>query len=460
MSTACGHRYGVTALAVLMLCGCVKEEMSPTRSGGGGAGEATRAPGGGAARAADLGSGPIAAPAVRASKTLTRVRVAVKPMGTVPYDGQVLPLISPDGLSLATQVGEAPAWEALLGQQMPAGQGLLTRVEIYDIRESPARLRATVNASGGGGEGGGVMLARGVDDRGVLVEGIDGAGQWRIGRASWDDGRIEWLANAGLASGQACLSALGDLYYSEPDELGRRRLVMIDARGARSEISEAGASILYPVATDDAGVVYAVSQRLGAGGGGGGSGAGSLELVAYRVRESSTQQGAWMLGAVIARRKLASEGDPMIAYQALGACGPALPSVAGGGTTGDAGTRSGGLDVRDPLVFFSPAGKRMAVFDPSLGTLATLVPGSFAAVSWSDGETRGYLCSTKEGVVFDPLDTRATSQGEARTTARVVSMASVARRTRHGQTPVFLLGPVADDPQRLSVTGLAASGEE
>ncbi len=455
MSVARGRRCSATALALLVLCGCVKEELSPTR----GSGEASRGspvPGGGAVNAAaDLGSGPIAAPAVRASKTLTRVRVAVKPMGTVPYDGQVLPLISPDGLSLATQVGEAPSWEALLGQQMPAGQGLSTRVEIYDLRESPATLRATVDASAGGG--GGVMLARGVDDRGVLVEGIDDAGQWRIGRAAWSDGNIEWLANTGLASGQACLSATGDLCYSEPDEIGRRRLVMIDARGTRSEISETGASLLYPVATDDAGVVYAVSQRMGTGSGG--SGAGSLELVAFRVRESSTQQGARTLGAAIARRKLASEGDPMIAYQALGACGAAMPPVPGQDSS--AGARGNGLDVRDPLVFFSPAGKRMAVFDPSLGMLATLVPGSFAAVSWADGEARGYLCSTKDGVVFDPLDTRGqTSQAEARTTARVVSTASVPRRTRHAQTPIFLLGPVSGDPQRLSVTGLAASAEE
>lgn len=455
MSEVFRRRSGALALAVVLMVGCVKEELQPAR-GGGEATRGARAPGDGGG--ADLGSGPIAAPAVRASKTLTRVRVAVKPMGTVPYDGQVLPMISPDGLSLATQVGEAPSWEALLGQQLPAGQGLSTRVEIYDLRQSPATLRATAGQSAEG-----VMLARGVDDRGVLVEGIDDAGRWRIGRAAWDDGRIEWLttgeAGRGAASGQACLSATGDLYYSEPDEIGRRRLVMIDARGARSEISETGASLLYPVATDDAGVVYAVSQRMGAAGGG--SGAGSLELVAYRVRESSTQQGARTLGAAIARRKLASEGDPMIAYQALGACGAPMPVAQGQESPHGSGGASGGLDVRDPLVFFSPAGKRMAVFDPSVGMLATLAPGSFAAVPWADGESRGYLCSTKDGVVFDPLDTRdQATRAEARTTARVVSTASVPRRTRHTQTPIFLLGPVAGDPQRLSVTGLAASAEE
>jgi hypothetical protein len=43
-------------------------------------------------------------------------KVALQPLGYVPYDGLVLPLISPDGKYLATQVGEAPEWEQMIGR--------------------------------------------------------------------------------------------------------------------------------------------------------------------------------------------------------------------------------------------------------------------------------------------------------------------------------------------------------
>lgn len=59
-------------------------------------------------------------------------KVALQPLGYVPYDGLVLPLISPDGKYLATQVGEAPEWEELLGQP-GSTYGVNCSILIYEL---------------------------------------------------------------------------------------------------------------------------------------------------------------------------------------------------------------------------------------------------------------------------------------------------------------------------------------
>ncbi|MFN5946280.1 MAG: hypothetical protein ACK46I_14475, partial [Phycisphaerae bacterium] len=51
------------------------------------------------------------------SPTLTsRVQVAVVPLGVISYDGQTLPLVSPDGRFIAVQQGQPPAWQTVLAQ--------------------------------------------------------------------------------------------------------------------------------------------------------------------------------------------------------------------------------------------------------------------------------------------------------------------------------------------------------
>ena len=160
---------------------------------------------------------------------------------------------------------------------------------------------------------------------------------------------------------------------------------------------------------------------------------------------------------MIARRKLASSGDPLIAYQAAAASPCAMPRAA---AEPRSGLTESGVQINDPLVFFSPGAQRVAVFDPSAGAVMSLATGTFAASAWQSGNTHGYLCATKDGVVFDPLNTRNAAQNDSRPIARVIASPAVPRITRHPETPVFLFGPVAGDPLRLSITAMAASAED
>lgn len=77
---------------------------------------------------------PVATPASSARSTSTAARIAIRPLGLVPYDGLVLPLISPDGRWLAAQTGAAPTWDQLLGRSADAPIG--TRIEIYSLSNS------------------------------------------------------------------------------------------------------------------------------------------------------------------------------------------------------------------------------------------------------------------------------------------------------------------------------------
>ncbi|MEO1059373.1 MAG: hypothetical protein AAFY28_20905, partial [Actinomycetota bacterium] len=93
-------------LVLLSCAGCVTERIE-------------RKPGAEPRRVSDgpIVDEPIASPAFAARVVNSRVLAEVGVRGTVPFDGQVLPLISPDGRYVATQTGEAPTWPTLLAER-------------------------------------------------------------------------------------------------------------------------------------------------------------------------------------------------------------------------------------------------------------------------------------------------------------------------------------------------------
>ncbi len=48
---------------------------------------------------------PIATPATQARSSDSAAKIALQPLGLVPYDGSTLPVVSPDGMHIATQIG-------------------------------------------------------------------------------------------------------------------------------------------------------------------------------------------------------------------------------------------------------------------------------------------------------------------------------------------------------------------
>lgn len=88
-------------------------------------------------RAKSAMPGPVAAPATAARSTNSAAKISLEPLGIIPYDGLVLPLVSPDGRYLATQTGEAPTWEVMLGEP-GAAPPRSTSIEVYDLASMPA----------------------------------------------------------------------------------------------------------------------------------------------------------------------------------------------------------------------------------------------------------------------------------------------------------------------------------
>ncbi|PKL33850.1 MAG: hypothetical protein CVV40_00310, partial [Planctomycetes bacterium HGW-Planctomycetes-2] len=161
--------------------GCVVEPGAPTSRGVPyRPAPSERAPPRGARSApARPPDGPIATPATGAASVTTSVRVEVLPLGVVPFDGQTLPIVSPDGRFLAVQIGEAPAWPTILaapGAAIP----LAARIEIYSLAgAAPKRIEPATPLTPG------LILTRACDDGGFLVEAPRPDGSRWIGRIPW-----------------------------------------------------------------------------------------------------------------------------------------------------------------------------------------------------------------------------------------------------------------------------------
>jgi len=133
---------------------------------------------------------------------------ALTPLGQVPYDGLVLPLISPGADLAATHFGAPPSWAQLLGAPgaMPPEW---TAVRIYSLSERGARATATVSEA--------VVLGRGADQEGFLVEAPRPDGSRWIGRVAWNSrGTTDpvWLVSDGHVNAFATLGPGGTMAWS------------------------------------------------------------------------------------------------------------------------------------------------------------------------------------------------------------------------------------------------------
>ncbi|MFN0011147.1 MAG: hypothetical protein ACKVS8_05820 [Phycisphaerales bacterium] len=119
-----------------------------------------------------------------------RARFSLRPVGQIPYDGLTLPLVSPDGLRLASQVGETPSAGLLLARQPdPTWRG--GQVAVFDLTgPRPVALLPSQPLPSG------LLLGRSADETGFLVEvpGLDGA--CSIGRVRWPSAQPAPAANA------------------------------------------------------------------------------------------------------------------------------------------------------------------------------------------------------------------------------------------------------------------------
>jgi hypothetical protein len=170
---ATGRALALVALAATALAGCASDSGTSARGSAG------------TGAAAD-GADDLPFRMTRAGRSSTvNVRVGVLPLGAVPYDNLSLPLVSPDGRFVATQSGAPPTWPTLQAEP-GAIVPIATRVEIYRLEPgSPPAFVAGVAEP--------VVLGRGCDANGFLVEAPRDDGSRWIGAVSWESGALTWL---------------------------------------------------------------------------------------------------------------------------------------------------------------------------------------------------------------------------------------------------------------------------
>lgn len=404
------------AILAMLTGGCVTETSRrpqgvPVRSDAQGPSSSRATP-------APMPTGVIAEP-VRGGTSSAAVRIGVVPLGEVFYDGQRLPLFSPNGRYAAVQSGEAPAWPTILAE-IGAPPANRTSITVFDCSAN-----ALAAMPAGDRPEGGLELGRSADDEGFLVESQQRDGPRWIGKVAWATGSLTWLAKDDRVNAHGVLTAAGGLLWTRRAVADPHADLVLQEPGREESVIRAeDGSFVFPLATDDPGVVFA--QRISKSG---------LELEVVRV----TASGGASLGSTIVRRSLSASADPLLAHQVAATVQGPLRLPGGAGRS---------------LVALSPRHGRMGVFDLSTGLFKPLNAGSVAAVPSPDRAQPGWFCTTMEGLTFVPRD------WEKGPVAAVLPEPFVATPTTAARPTLMLVGPVRGQPDRLQIVrAVLAVGE-
>lgn len=190
----------------------------------------------------------------------TRVRLELKPLGTLRYDGQTLPLVSPTGEFLAVQQREEPTgpsaaasggnalsgadqhpteqwaattWAAALAQPFAEAPANVSIV-FYNLR-TPEPFASNQGVTVALPPG--CILGRSADARGFLIERLlDDGSRW-IGLVSWLDASVRWLVADEHHNAMATLGPSGELCWvrTRAGTRGSELVLRPDAADRRDE---------------------------------------------------------------------------------------------------------------------------------------------------------------------------------------------------------------------------------
>ncbi len=414
-------RLGVLLLlgSALLLAGCVTER--PSRSSPSRAGAATSP----STEKPRLPDGPIATPVPSNASMTSRLNFRLLPLGTVPYDGQVLPLISPDGQYGAVEQGDAPTWPTLLAQP-DATHSPGTRVGIFNLKQTPMREVVPAEPLPRG-----VVLGRSSDSRGCLVEWPRPDGSRWIGRAVWAGTKMEWLVQGSDVNAHAVIGPDGTLAYTHRAVGGvRSELVVNTPEGASLVFAPPDGSCCFPIIAPGGRVVCTlVLSNSG------------LEIVALRVKNADGTRPR-SFGPPLASRVLSSSGDLTLAYQTVAG----VPCAPVDGAKEPVG-------AEEAVLFFHPGLQRMAAFWWRDGAIMPLTAGSIAAAQTPLIDPPGFFQTTPEGLMFSamPADINAGTKA-----ARLMEASYVPRATNNQDRPLILIGPANKrDPSLLTIVAFS-----
>jgi hypothetical protein len=270
------------------------------------------------------------------------VSAGILPLGSVPYDNRSLPVVSPDGRYVATQTGQAPEWATLLAGPEAAVPDA-TRIEVFNLdRElgEAAFVRATEP---------GLLLGRGADEGGFLVEAPRPDGARWIGYATWPGGTAQWLVADDHVNAFGCLGADGRLAWSRRAGQTEHFDLVIRRGGEEWTVGSQGGDWLLPVWSEEPDGLFALRLHEG-----------RLEI-AYMLTASPLSTRESLL-----RLPVTTDSSLHDAYQ----CTASVAGMTGVPLRGEA-----------HLLFWHPAMERMALWRPlsSPGAATLLLPQSISA---------------------------------------------------------------------------------
>lgn len=325
---------------LVSLAGCVTESITPVRPVGPVAMPGTQNP-----RQAPGRPAVVSGPSISGS-----LSVSLQSLGSLEYDGQTLPLASPDGMHMVVQVGRAAPWPALLAAP-DAAPALGTRFRRYDLA---ARRAVPVD---GADAPAGLLLGRSADAEGFLVEWPRPDGSRWIGLAPWDGGPVLWLVEGEAVNAFAIRPEPDCLVYSRRavDQL-TFELVELRAGVERILASAPDASFVYPAVSPDRATLAAVKLTEK-----------GCELAVFRASSDKSEPADLLPLGVPAAMSAAHE-----VFAAAAACPPRFQSSQAPGAAALART----------IELFLPGDRQAALYDPLSARIHIIKPASVCAPRW------------------------------------------------------------------------------
>jgi len=350
----------------------------------------------------------------------SRVVVSIRPVGKIPYDGLVLPIVSPDGRAIATQSGRAPSWNCLFADKgCPPPVGLALSAYSISIAPEPA---ASPDGSRDANKPDkphsprglsaikwnkpllpGLLLGRAADEQGFLVEAPQPSGARWIGHVKWLTGEINWLVRDEQLRTVNAHAALADdgalVFVRRPLDRASFDLVLRTRRGDSSidivvAAPNGSESYTYPFISPDGTVVAAFAVPTDD------LASGMVSLVAFARLDPTIGKS---LSLVEISRLEIGRGGMQAAYQSsatmqLPAALAKSPRAAATSTTLN--------DVRAifaaGLLFLSPRDGTTIWWEPRRSQVINFAPGSFAAAPFQHSDF-GVLLAGDTDLTYQPL---------------------------------------------------------
>ena len=332
---------------------------------------------------------PIARPASSISRTNSRITVAVRPLGSVPFDGLTLPLTSPNGRFIAAQNGPTPGWPAVLAEPSPEGSAVPVQLRISAFELPGEQAGSLSEIEWPHSLPGGLLLGRSCTDSGFLVESPRPDGSRWIGVVDWLSGELTWLVGPSDPGAVTCFATFGpsgELAFCRAASPGRPfdlvlRTTPSDAATESVLHAPADCTLACPTFSADRSRVYCflISRDP----------ASKLVLLAL----DTSAPGASRTLAISGRAELNVTPSIPVAFQSvlpLQTPWPVAPHV------------GPSLPLENGLAFVSLETGSMAWFDPRTSSILPLARGTLGAAPLLAQSSGLFLGAARE-LVYQPV---------------------------------------------------------